>query len=215
MARPTKVYIFDFDGTLADSIPIIRAIYSEMAAKNKWKKLTDYEFQRLRRGTLREARRWTGIPLWQYPLLIRAAKKLMTQQAAKVNLFPGIPELIKELDKRGYHMYALSRNAPHTITQVFERYGLTDKVLVLNRRKRSLGSKRAAIRKLVRRYEYDKKYVWMVGDEIRDIRAAKSAGVNSLAVAWGIQDISILKAFQPTKTAESVKELKKILLKEE
>lgn len=213
MEAPRKVAIFDFDGTLADSVPIIRAIYTEMAIKNKWKTLTDEDYKRLRRGSLRDARRWSGIPLWQYPLLIRAAKKLMKLEARNVKLFPGTGELIDELHAEGYDMYALSRNAPDTILKVFERYGLEKKVLVLNRRKRSLGSKTAAIKKLVRRYEYDRKYVWMIGDEVRDIQAAHKAGVNSAAVAWGIQDMSILKLFKPTRTAATVKELKQILLK--
>lgn len=212
MVSSHKVAIFDFDGTLADSVPIIRAIYGELASKNSWKELTDKDYERLRKGTLREARKWSGIPWWQYPLLIRGAKKLMKLEAANVKLFPGTPELIEDLHGNGWHIYALSRNMPETISQVFERYDIEGRVLVLNRRKRSLGSKTAAIRKLVRRYEYDKDNVWMVGDEVRDVRAANRAGVKSVAVGWGIQDMSILKAFNPTCTADNVKELRKNLI---
>lgn len=212
MAEPKKVFIFDFDGTLADSAPIIRSIYTDLAAKKKWKVLTDEDYEMLRHGTIRDARRWSGIPIWQYPLLVRAVKKLMTLEAEKVSLFPGTAELVKKLHGHNSDLYVLSRNAPSTIYKVFERYGIEDKIQVLNRRKRSFGSKAAAITELIRKKKYDKKHIWMIGDEVRDIQAAKSAGVNSVAIEWGIQDISILERFEPTKVAATVSELQQILL---
>lgn len=44
-----KIIIFDFDGTLADSAPIIRAIYAEVAAKNGLRVMTDEDYTNLRR----------------------------------------------------------------------------------------------------------------------------------------------------------------------
>ena len=212
MSGSKNVYIFDFDGTLADSVPIFRQIYSELAIKNKWKSLSDKDYEMLRRGSLRDARRWSGIRFWQYHILIRGAKRLMELEAEKVELFPGIAEIIENLHSKGCKLYVLSRNARSTIARVLERYGLEDKLEVLSRRKRTFGSKAAVISKLIRQNGYHKNYVWMVGDEVRDVQAANKAGVNSLAVAWGIQDISILERFDPTRTATTVKELKQVLL---
>ena len=85
-----KVLIFDFDGTLADSAPVIRAIYTDLAERNQWRPMTDEDYARLRRGTLREARRWAGIHWWQFPLVLRSAKRLMHMEAEKVRLFPEV-----------------------------------------------------------------------------------------------------------------------------
>jgi phosphoglycolate phosphatase len=210
--NPKKVVIFDFDGTLADTGPIIRGIYTELAAKNKWQTMTDEDYDRLRRGSVNEARKWTGIRWWQYPGVLRNAKRLMKLEAEKVELFPGMPELIAELKAEEVDVYILSLNLSDTIRLVLERNNLLDKVEVLRRRKRSFGKKAAVIAHLVQQKGYDKNTVWMVGDEVRDILAAKIVGVNSVAVAWGLQDVSILKLQQPSQIAATVQELRKILL---
>jgi phosphoglycolate phosphatase len=207
-----KAIIFDFDGTLADSVPIIRSIYMEMARKNNWKVMTDEDYEVLRRGSLREARRWSGIRFWQVPMVLRSAQKLMTLEAEKVELFPDIVSLVKDLKRLDADLYVLSRNSPATIRRVLERHDIHEDLQILSRRKRSFGSKAAAIKRVLRLRRYDGRNVWMVGDEVRDILAAHNAGVKSVAVAWGIQDIEILERHSPTETVHSVDELRRILL---
>lgn len=206
-----KIIIFDFDGTLADSAPIMRAIYGEIAAKNRLKVMTDEDYATLRRGSLREARRWSGIRFWQYPLLVRSVRKLMKLESEKVKLFPGVVEMIHELREHDLELYILSRNTADTISHVLERYKLQDDLKILDRRKRSFGSKSAVISTLVRQKQCARKSVWMVGDEVRDIQAAKKAGVNSIAVAWGLQDVSILERYEPTYLVSTVRQLSKLL----
>jgi phosphoglycolate phosphatase len=160
---------------------------------------------------LRQARRWAGIHIWQMPLVIANAKRLMNLEAEKVKLFPGMVELVRDLKKDGHTVYVLSRNSPDTIYRVLERYKLHNDMKILASRRFTLGSKTAAIRSLLHQNRYKRRTVWMVGDEVRDIKAARRAGVKSLAVAWGIQDISILEKFRPNETAYSIDELRKIL----
>jgi phosphoglycolate phosphatase len=206
-----KIIIFDFDGTLADTAPIIRSIYSELALKNKWRTLTDEDYAVLRRGTFRQARKWSGLRWWQLPSLVRSIRRLLVLEAEKVALFPGVADMIRELYKDNHTMYVLSRNFPRTIAQVLKRNNLQTELPILVGRRRYFGSKGAVIKELMRDNNYDKEKVWMVGDEKRDVRAAHKAGVNSVAVAWGIQDVSVLKLYKPTSIARSVKELKEIL----
>lgn len=212
MSPPTKkVIIFDFDGTLADSAPIIRAIYAEMAGKNRLKVMTDEDYAMLRRGSLSEARKWSGVRLWQFPFLVRNVRRLMKLESEKVNLFPGTLEMIHDLKVNNPDLYILSRNTPETITRVLERFNLQDDLQILQRSKRSFGNKAAVINKLVQQKQYDKQSVWMVGDEVRDIQAAKKAGVNSIAVSWGLQDVSVLERYSPTYLVSTIRQLHKIL----
>jgi phosphoglycolate phosphatase len=209
--KSEKIIIYDFDGTIADSAPIIRSIYADLAIRNKWRAMTDEDYAMLRKGSLREARRWAGIRWWQFPLVLRSAKRLMHMEAENVSLFPEITELIQDLHTKGIRQYVLSRNSTDTIKRVLSRYGLNDELQVLQRRKRTFGSKAATIRRLVKQESYDKSCVWMVGDEVRDVEAAKLAGVNSIAVSWGLQDISILELTKPDHMVTSVRELRKVL----
>lgn len=213
MASP-KVLIFDFDGTLADSAPIIRKVYGDIAKKNNLRPMTNKDYAELRKGTLGQARRWSGMRLWQFPLVVRSIKQLMSMEAEKVQLFPGIADMIRELHSDGVTMHILSRNTSETIYKVLQRYDLQDDIKIIAGKRRTFGSKTRAIRLLVRRGQLDKQSVWMIGDEIRDIKAAHRAGVNSIAVTWGLQDKSILKKYNPTEIVTSVKKLEELIQQE-
>lgn len=208
--KPQKVAIFDFDGTLADTASIFKAIY-DTARNNNWPYPNDKDFENLRKGTFRDPRRWTWIPFWQLPFVIHKVKRTMRRNADDVVLVPGVVELVHDLHKQGFAVYILSRNLPQTIQRVLQRYELDNKALILCRKKRYLGSKTIALIALLRRQGYDRKYVWMIGDEVRDILSAKRAGVHSVAVTWGLQDVSILKKYRPTYLVKNVAELRQIL----
>lgn len=207
-----QAVIFDFDGTLADTGPIIRAIYTELAKKNNWPEMTDEAYARLRKGSLRQARQWVGIRWWQFPGLVYSGKKLMKLESEKVKLFPGAVDLIRDLQKKNIDVYILSRNLPDTIQAVLERYGLEQKLEILSYKTLFFGSKRTVIAKLLVRQRYKRKAVWMVGDETRDIRAARSTGIKSIAVGWGLQNISLLERSRPTEVVTTMKQLRNILL---
>jgi phosphoglycolate phosphatase-like HAD superfamily hydrolase len=49
--------------------------------------------------------------------------------------------------------------------------------------------------------------VFMVGDSLSDIRAAKEAGIQSVAVAWGHQSLSRLMNGEPDHVVHSPQEL--------
>ncbi|HNH77176.1 MAG TPA: HAD hydrolase-like protein, partial [Anaerolineales bacterium] len=49
--------------------------------------------------------------------------------------------------------------------------------------------------------------VFMVGDSLSDIRAAKEAGIQSIAVAWGHQSLDRLLSGDPDHVVRSVQEL--------
>jgi len=49
--------------------------------------------------------------------------------------------------------------------------------------------------------------VFMVGDSLSDIRAAKEAGIQSVAVAWGHQSLDRLLSGDPDHVVRSVQEL--------
>ena len=67
----------------------------------------------------------------------------------------------------------------------------------------SIFGKAGALKMLIRRHRVAKSDVWMVGDELRDIEAAKKAGINCIAVTWGLQHPDTLKAAHPTYVVDS------------
>lgn len=204
-----KVIIFDFDGTIADTSSLIRGIYNEMAAENSWPLIDEKEYQRLRGLGFVKAQKWSGIKTWQIPGFMREGLKRFRRHSDEIKLFDGMPELIAKLSDSGKIIYILSTNSPEIIKEVLGRYGIDDKVKILKRS--ALFSKHYPIRHLVSKHKYKPEYVWMVGDEVRDIEAAKKAGVKAAAVNWGLQSTDLLEAASPDVLAKDAKHLFKIL----
>ena len=83
--------------------------------------------------------------------------------------------------------------------------------MIILRRPPILG-KSSSIKNLVRKNDYQKPSVWMIGDELRDVEAGKKAGVKTISVSWGLQDKDALKAKNPDFLVDKVSELSKILV---
>lgn len=211
MKNQRRAIVLDFDGTVADTVPLIQAIYKDLAPKKGWTELTDEAYIELRKGSLSDARKWAGIRAWQLPAVVKSAKQLLSLESEKVTIFPGMIGLIRELSKdENTDLYLLSRNTQETIRAVLERKGLSDDLTILTM-PRFFGGKTLTLRRLAAKHKYRKRNIWMVGDEVRDIRAAKRARVRSIAVTWGLQDVSILKRYRPNHIVDTVDELKQHL----
>ncbi len=204
-----RAIIFDFDGTLADSEPIILNIYAEIAEQKGWPRLTKAQYKKLRKGTVQEGLRWLRIRPWQIPGLLREAHKRFNPRLAEVRMFDGMPELLSTLQNCGDDLYVLSANSPEIIKKVLCHHQIDTGITVL--KSPPLFSKHKSIKKLLRKHGYQADQTWMIGDELRDVQAAQKAGVKCIAVTWGLQDKSVLKAAEPTHVATTPNEIAQIL----
>ena len=202
--------IFDFDGTMADVIPVFKEIYHELSPRYGLRDVSDTDYRQLRKKTAWEVVRWTGLKPWNFPGLLKHGRKLFAESKDQVKLYDGIPELIKTLHKNGYKLYILSSNSESTIRSILNRYNLDDEVVVMKRP--WFFGKAGSIKQLVMRKKYDKQTTWMVGDEVRDVRAGNKAGIQTISVTWGLQDGEILKKQDPNHLVSKVSELSKILM---
>ncbi len=203
-----RAIIFDFDGTIADSVPLMLDIYHKQAETKGWPVITPTTLVMLKKQSLKQAMKWAGVRVWQVPSLLAQGRKYMHLRSDEVKLFDGVSELITDLSKE-YDIYVLSNNSKTTIESVLHRNGVLDKVSVLPRP--TLFGKARAITKLVKTNNYFTHDVIMVGDEVRDIDAAKKARVKSVGVGWGLQDSELLKKAGAENVCADINELSKIL----
>lgn len=68
-----------------------------------------------------------------------------------------------------------------------------------------------ALRQLLRDQNFDVTQAVYVGDELRDVEAAKSIGMRVVAVSWGFASRQNLEAAKPTGLADNPEELMRIL----
>ncbi len=204
-----RVIIWDFDGTIADVVPVFLQIYNELAPSYGLKAVSDADYQYLREQSVWTVMRWIGIKPWQFPGLLKDGRRLFVKSAGQVNLFDGIAELIKELHSQGIKQYILSSNSERSIRSIMKRYGLDDEVVVMKRP--WFFGKAGNIRQLVMRKKYNKSTTWMIGDEVRDAKAGHKAGIRTVSVSWGLQAEEILKKQNPDFLVGNVSQLSRIL----
>ena len=129
----------------------------------------------------------------------------------EVMVFPGLPEVFKKLQANGYKLHILSSNSTENVRTYISQQGLTDNFESINGGVGLFGKKRA-IRKLCKIYDTPLERVWYVGDEVRDVVAAKKAGVKVVAVGWGFNHQKALTQAGPDILVMTPTELVKAII---
>ncbi len=189
-----RLVILDFDGTLADSWPWFLAQLDDTARRFGHARITPAEAEALRGETPREVLRRLGIPPWQIPRIALHLRRA-AQAAPPPPLFPGIPDLLHRLAGAGITLAIASSN---TEAQIARTLGPALAALIAHRAtEASLFGKAARFRRLLRASGTAPGAALAIGDETRDIEAARAAGIAVGAVAWGYATPALLAAQRP------------------
>ncbi len=196
--------IFDFDGTLANSLPVVMELFYEWSGVDPF---TPAEVERLRNMSLRQVLREVGIPLWRVPRLLAKARGQFSHHLDEVQIFAGMPEVIKKLHTNGHQLYLISSNSSQNIRIFLKKQGIEQYFRDV-RGNAGLFGKASAIKSILRTYKLSTNDCYAIGDETRDVDAAKKTGVTSIAVNWGYNADKALKAHYPdhlvTKPAQLI-----------
>ena len=205
----TKVIIFDFDGTLADTIDILLSITNRLSAEFGFKSATKEELAQLSNLNSWQILQYSGISIFKFPLLIRRLKAELHSEVPHIQLFPGIKEVLLELKKRGFQLGIITSNSRENVLGTLEKNGLQDTFTFIY--SGSTFGKHKVINKWLRIENIHTEKVVYVGDEIRDIDAAKKTGIKVIAVGWGFNSHEALAAQNPNFLIERPQELIEIM----
>jgi phosphoglycolate phosphatase len=200
--------LWDFDGTLANTWESGQEIYNEIARRHRFSPMTDPEAAR--RMSTREFLRHHRIPLLKIPLVMREWHAALRSRMSAVPLFPGIHDMLIALHQTGRALGILSSNQEENIRLCLRSRnveGLFDFVISYPR----LFGKASGIRRVLRKHGLARSELLYVGDEVRDIEAARKAGVDSVAVGWGLNPPEMLRQASPTHLIERADELPGLL----
>lgn len=186
--------IFDFDGTIADSLPLVIRLYEEMLRSGEPMPLE--EIERLRGMSLLQVGRELRIMPWRVPLLLGRGRARMRREIGSVDIFPGMSELIRKLHEEGHTLYVVSSNSVRNIRPFLKRYGLNKQFKHLYGNAGLLGKGRL-LKLVAKRNHLHLDETIYIGDEVRDIEAAKKAGMRIISVTWGYNTEAVLRDHLP------------------
>lgn len=199
--------VFDFDGTIANSLPVVIDIYKKLLPGKR--EITPSEMQRLRRLPLQKITAELDISFWKAPFLLRRGRKLMHARIHEVKIFDGISDVIQKLHSAGHELYVVSSNSTENV-DIF----LQDKDLRQYFKEvkgiAGISGKSKALKKMAKRNKFDLGATYYVGDEARDIVAAKRVGMQMVSVTWGFNDKELLQNLTPDYLIEHPKDLVKL-----
>ncbi|MGB3297322.1 MAG: HAD hydrolase-like protein [Phormidesmis sp.] len=188
--------IFDFDGTIADTLAAIVRITNRIAPEYGYSPTTPEKLRYYQSLSTQEMLKQAEIPLFRLPFLLRRVRKEMTTELLNVPIFPDLADTLRELVAADHHLMVMSSNSRPNIEGFLERHGISD---VFESIQGGVGllSKARALRRLVQKGDIDFSQVIYVGDETRDIDASKQVGILVAAVAWGFSSREALAAQEP------------------
>jgi phosphoglycolate phosphatase len=202
---PFRLAIFDFDGTLADSAGWFRGALNEAAPMFKFAPLADPEFERLRGLDHKAIMAHLRVPAWKVPLISRHLRRVATRDCHLIALFPGVEETLLRLAGAGVRIAIVSSNTEENVRRVLgPRLAGVVAIFACGV---SLFGKAAKFKTVVKRSGIEPEAVLCIGDETRDIDAARTAGLLSAAVSWGYATQDVLRAREPDLLFEAVTEI--------
>ncbi|MEG5033823.1 HAD-IA family hydrolase [Microcoleus sp. AT3-D2] len=205
----TKVIIFDFDGTLADTIDILLSITNRLSVELGFKSATKEQIAQLSNLTSWQILQYSGISIFKFPLLIRMLKSELRSEIPNIQLFPGIKQVLLELKEMGFQLGIITSNSRENVLASLEKNALQDTFTFIY--SGSTFGKHKVINRWLKTEHINAKEVLYVGDEIRDIEAARKTGIKVMAVAWGFNSQEALAAHNPDFLIERPQELIEIM----
>jgi phosphoglycolate phosphatase len=142
--------------------------------------------------------------MWQLPAIVSDMRKRKLAAASETSLFAGIPAVLSDLQRLGIKTAIVSSDSEASVRQVL---GPATVQITRFDCGAAVFGKHRKFRRVARKLGATPAETICIGDEIRDIEAAKAAGMDSGAVAWGYALPAVLQAAGPTHMFNSIEEM--------
>lgn len=206
----TKVIIFDFDGTLADTFDALVMISNRLALEFGYPPTTPEKIPQLRNLSSREIIKKSGISLFKMPFLLRKVREYLHQEILNLKTIPGIQDALVQLNHEGYCLGILTSNSEENVKLFLKKHGMQDLFSFIYS-ENSLFSKDKSLFKLMKKNNFSSEEIIYVGDETRDIEASKKIQIKVIAVTWGFNSGEVLTKHNPDFLIEQPSELIEVL----
>jgi phosphoglycolate phosphatase len=201
--------IFDFDGTLADSGAWFRSTINQVARRYEFRQVTDEELEHLRGQPSAAIIRYLGVPAWKIPFIASHMRKLVARDTDKITLFDGVDALLSTLTERGVAIAIATSNAEANVRRILG--DANAKRISHYACGASLFGKAAKLTAIIRRQRASPERTIAIGDEVRDLEAARKVGLAVGAVGWGYATIDFLRAQRPDYLFSSMDDIRQAI----
>ena len=211
-----KLLIFDWDGTLVDSIGRIVAAMHMAADTCGFSRCTDEAVKAIIGLALPEAVRVL------YPDLREAAaithftrvysESYLLLESEPSALFADVAESLEIFRQRGFHLAVATGKSRHGLDRVLAGRDWSDYFDITRCADESASKPHPLmLEQILTHFQLPAEQALMVGDSIFDLQRAYNAGMHSVAVGYGAQDLAVLREQRPHLAIERFSQLREWL----
>ncbi|VGO23291.1 HAD hydrolase-like protein [Pontiella sulfatireligans] len=196
MSESKTTILFDFDGTLAETMMLIYKVFNRLSSVYGYRRLPEDEIETVRHLNMLDFIAYTGIPRWKVPIIAIHARRLMHSEIHAVHPPAGLVEVLTEIHESGaYCMDILTSNRRKNVLKFLAEHsmGWFDEVHTT----RAILSKKRRVEKYIRHNGLDPQKLYYIGDTSVDVESARHAGAKVIAVSWGLNTAEALARCNP------------------
>ena len=201
-----SLILFDFDGvladTLADMLYFAQEVCDELGVKHTVIETDLSELEVMSFATLGQA---CGTPDELVDEFVRRCTGKFAARKSPPAIFDGLAEVVRKLAE-SHVLAVVTGNTEGNVRAFLEEHGLEGCFRAVY----GLDIPSSKVEKILMAKSHcaaEGEMVFMVGDSLSDIRAAKEAGVKSIAVGWGHQSVGRLVGAVPDHVVRFPREL--------
>ncbi|MBC3387031.1 HAD-IA family hydrolase [Pseudomonas sp. SWRI179] len=206
-----KLLIFDWDGTLANSVGRIVEAMHVASDRSGLARCDDFAVKGIIGLGLPEAIRSLYPDIDDDALVVfrqHYADHYIALEAEPSPLFEGVVHTLETLKGEGYRLAVATGKARRGLDRVLKAHGWED-YFDITRAADETASKPhpLMLEQILAHCGVEPAQALMVGDSSFDLQMARNAGMGSVAVSYGAQSIEALKAFEPRLAIDHFPEL--------
>ena len=212
--RPSdyKLLIFDWDGTLADSIGRIVEAMHVASRRSGFPLRDDFAVKGIIGLGLPEAIRTLYPEIGDGELMAFRdyyAEHYIAAEAVPSPLFEGVLESMEAFRADGYHLAVATGKARRGLDRVLKAHGWEDYFDVTRAADETASKPHPLmLEQILVHCEVRPEQALMVGDSSFDLQMARNAGMDSVAVSYGAQSIEALQQLEPRLSIDRFSELR-------
>ena len=203
-----EAVLWDFDGTLADTLTVGLRIYNRLAQERGFRPITDPHA--VRHMSFREFTSAHKIGLHRVPSAFAAFIQELKAKADSISLCTGVADCVQQISSFGLMQAVVSSNSAETIRRCLQANDVLQHFQTVSGTMKIFG-KETRIRKAVKELNVSADRALYVGDELRDIEAARAADVDVASVTWGLNSADALLKDSPNYLLSEPQELAELV----
>lgn len=211
MKNNYDLLIFDWDGTLIDSIGWIVSCLQHAAMQNGLEVPTAQAARDVIglsiQGAMQELFPGSDAQI-QKRLIDSYREQYFSRRSGPEDLFDGVIDMLRQLKSRGYRL-AVATGKNRNGLNLALQHTCTESLFDATRCADETASKPEPlmVHEIMRQLGILKERTLMIGDSVHDLQMAVNAQIASVAVACGAHSREVLQQYQPLQCLDQTKEL--------